>query len=103
MFVVQPLQVSVLSELSVPAEADRISSLVKTTPPLSPSDHQHSMAAHLKDTVGGHLVDRGEVKELPESANQLEYKLTSTDKLLPRYVNDMKLISYSRKPTGSWD
>lgn len=98
MFVVQSLQVSVLSEPSIQVEADQILSLVntkETTTPLNPTDHQHLMAAHLKDNVGGDLVDLGEEKELQESANQLEYKSTSTDKLQPvilRYVNEMKLI-----------
>jgi hypothetical protein len=94
MFVVQSLQVSVLSEPSIQAEADQILSLVntrETTPPLNPTDHhQHSMAAHLKDNVGGDLVDLGEEKEeLQESAHQLEQKSTSTDKLqsvIPRYI-----------------
>lgn len=100
LFVVQSLQVSVLSEPSIQAEADQILSLVntrETTPPLNPTDHQHSMAAHLKDNVGGDLVDLGEKKELQESANQLEFKSTSTNKLqsvVQRYVDEMKLIIY---------
>lgn len=93
LFVVQSLQVSVLSEPSIQAEADQILSLGntrETTPQLTPTDHhQHSMAAHLKDNVGGDLVDLGEEKGLQESGNQLEYKSTGTDKLqsvVPRYV-----------------
>ena len=101
LFVIQSLQVSVLSEPSIQAEADQILSLVnftrETTPPLNPTDHQHSMAAHLKDNVGGDLVGLGEKKELQELANQLEFKSTSTNKLqsvVQRYVNEMKLIIY---------